>query len=137
MKIGFYEIGEVDELNLKYAVICAAYKDKWVFVRHRDRKTWEIPGGRREVDEPIDHTALRELYEETGAVKQKMRAICDYSVTSEAEKNYGRLYYAEIQELGTLPESEIGEIRLFQDMPENLTYPLIQPYLFQRVIEEA
>lgn len=45
------------------------------------------------------------------------------------------LYFAEIRSFGELPPLEIEKIKLFDDMPENLTYPAIQPYLFERVQE--
>lgn len=133
MRIDFFEIGIVNESELKYAVICAVYKDKWIYVRHQDRNTWEIPGGHREANEPIDVTASRELYEETGALKYTIIPVGDYSVTRENGSSYGRLYFARIQELGKLPEMEIKEVALFEEMPENLTYPLIQPHLLQKV----
>lgn len=34
-----------------------------------------------------------------------------------------------------LSDFEIGEIRLFDTIHEELTYPLIQPYLFNKVDE--
>mgnify|MGYP000773035239 CR=1 FL=1 len=34
-----------------------------------------------------------------------------------------------------LPPLEIEKINLFDDIPKNLTYPAIQPYLFERVQE--
>ena len=34
-----------------------------------------------------------------------------------------------------LPPLEIEKINLFDDIPKNLTYPTIQPYLFERVQE--
>jgi len=38
-----------------------------VFCKHKDRDTFEFPGGHREKDEKIEETAKRELWEETGA----------------------------------------------------------------------
>ncbi len=36
--------------------------------------------------------------------------------------------------MGQIPaESEIGEVGLFEYIPEELTYPAIQPYLFDRI----
>ncbi len=58
----------VDDSLLKFAVILSRYQGKWLFCQHRDRDTYECPGGRREAGEKIEHTARRELYEETGAV---------------------------------------------------------------------
>jgi len=49
--IRFYELGVVPESRFLYAVIAAQYRGKWVFVRHKDRQTWEIPGGHKEKGE--------------------------------------------------------------------------------------
>ncbi len=42
-EVKFYEEA-ADEL-LKFAVIIARSGDKWIFCKHRDRDTWEAPGG--------------------------------------------------------------------------------------------
>jgi 8-oxo-dGTP pyrophosphatase MutT (NUDIX family) len=41
--------------------------DRVLFVRHRDRDTWELPGGEIEHDEQADEAAMREVAEELGA----------------------------------------------------------------------
>lgn len=108
--------------------------NKWVFVRHKERSTWEIAGGHIEEGEDIDSAAERELYEETGAIKYQMVPICDYSVERNKIKTYGRLYLADVYELGDL-EHEIEELCLLEDLPKHLTYEQIQPYLFEKVKE--
>ncbi len=133
LKINFYELNSVEDSKLKFAVIVSEYKGKWVFVRHKDRDTWEVPGGHREQNENIGHTASRELVEETGAKNFILTPICIYSVDRGESESFGQLFYSEICQLGELPNSEIGEMALFDSMPENLTYPLIQPYLFSKV----
>ena len=45
------------------------------------------------------------------------------------------LFYAEVHSLKDTLESEIEQIELFDKIPENLTYPEIQPYLYNKVIE--
>ncbi len=133
MQVEILEIGQVKEEVLKYAVISASFQGKWVLVKHRQRTTWEIPGGRREENEAIFDTAKRELYEETGAEAFQIQPVCDYSVTRDGGISYGRLFYSVIQELGELPALEIGEVRLFEGLPENLTYPEIQPLLHRQI----
>lgn len=132
LRVNFYDLNSVEEDKLKFAVITAEYKDKWVFVKHKERETWEVPGGHREEKENIYVTASRELIEETGAKEFSMIPICIYSVDKGEGESYGQLFYSKIHHLGELPELEIGEIKLFDNMPENLTYPLIQPHLFRK-----
>ena len=135
MKIDFYDIGTVEDPELKFAVISSIFQGKWVYVRHKERKSWEIPGGHRERGESITATAERELYEETGAKAFELTPICDYSADNLASKQFGRLFMANISEMGELPISEIAELRLCDRLPENLTYPEIQPHLYERTLE--
>jgi len=134
LDVRFYNAGDVDENEMAYAVIAAQYGGKWVFVKQKIRTTWEIPGGRKEQGESILQAARRELYEETGALEYALREIGDYSVTRD-ETRHGRLFYADIRELGLLPESEIAEVSLQEGLPQELTYPEIQPLLIKRVQE--
>ena len=135
MEVKFYKLGEISDEKYKFAVVSAAYKGKWIIVRHKDRQTWEIPGGRREEDEDINVTAARELFEETGAVDYEIKPVCDYSVTIDGVTSYGRLFYAEVIEIGELPYSEIREVKFLKRMPENLTYAGIQPKLHSKILE--
>ena len=134
IKVVFYNKSEIPDSELRFAVIAARYQDKWVFCRHRERISWEIPGGHREPGESIDRTAERELYEETGALDCKLRQVAVYAVDRDGDESYGMLYYADIERLGELPcGSEIAEVRLFELLPEPLTYPEIQPSLYHRI----
>ena len=135
IKVNFYDLNEELDSKLLYAVIMARYKDKWIFVRHKERTTWEIPGGHREENENINNTASRELFEETGAKNFDIKPVCIYSVDNGEGETFGQLFCAEIRRLEELPDSEIGEIKLFDSIPKNLTYPLIQPHLFKKVEE--
>lgn len=130
--VKFHGLNEIDDSLLAYAVIVSQHQGKWVYCKHKQRATWEIPGGRRESGEQILETATRELYEETGASNFKLTPICAYSVLKDAV-SYGLLCFAEIKELGKIPESEIECIQLFDDEPTSLTYPEIQPKLMQYI----
>ena len=45
-KVQFYD--RVDDQKLKFAVIVTKTNGHWVFCKHRDRDTLEVPGGHRE-----------------------------------------------------------------------------------------
>lgn len=137
MEVKLYNLGEIDNNQFDFAVICASYKDRWIFVRHKDRETWEIPGGHREENEDINVTASRELFEETGAINYEMEPICDYSVTIDGITTFGRLFYATVTRIGDLPESEICEVRFLKEIPNNLTYAEIQPQLYRKVLQHV
>ena len=130
-EVKFYESIE-DEL-LKFAVIISKAQGQYVFCRHKDRDTWEIPGGHREPLENIIDTAKRELYEETGAVKFEIKPVCVYSVTAPdnfgGEETFGMLFFANIESFETELHSEIEEIALLDELPERWTYSEIQPHL--------
>lgn len=125
-----HAIGTVADEKLAFAVICARYKGQWLFVRHKERATWEVPGGHRERGETVEVAAGRELFEETGAKSFSLGAVCDYSVRADGQPaTFGRLFVARVERLGELPASEIAEVIERADLPDNLTYPQIQPWL--------
>ena len=113
-----YSLGETPEEQMTFAVIAARYQDHWVFCRHKERDTWELPGGHIKPGETPLQAAERELMEETGARKFTLTPICSYRIT-----RYGMIFFAEIEELGPIPQSEIAEICLVDVPPKNLTYP--------------
>ncbi len=131
--VKFYE--EIDDSLLKFAVIITKYQGKWVFCKHKERDTLEVPGGHREPGEDIEETAGRELYEETGAIKYQMKPIGVYSVTStdnsDGEETFGKLFYAQVEEFEEELHSEIERIVISDELPENWTYPEIQPELLR------
>lgn len=133
MQVRFYET--VEDVLLKFAVIITKSSDKWVFCKHKERETYEVPGGHREAGEHIDDTAKRELYEETGAIEYSIKPICIYSVLREEEgtETFGKLFFADVKEFEGQLHSEIEKIVFTDELIDNWTYPLIQP----KLLEEA
>lgn len=139
LEVKFYD--SVDDSLLKFAVIVSRSNGKWVFCKHKERDTYEIPGGHREAGESILETAKRELQEETGAIRFDMKPLCVYSVTGKTrvndtgEESFGLLCYAEITEFATELHSEMEKIVLLEELPEEWTYPLIQPKLIEKYLQ--
>ncbi len=135
-EVNFFSPVHDPGVKLTYSVISARYRDKWMFVRHHKRTTFEIAGGHIEEGESSDDAASRELEEETGAVKFSIACIATYSVKKDGETGWGRLYYADVLEKGPIPDiSEIEEVVLLETIPDHPTHPDIQPHLFRRTLE--
>ena len=135
-EVKFYDPSFRPETKPTYSVIAAKLDNNWLFVRHQKRDTWEIPGGHIEEDETPEEAAGRELREETGALDFKLVCVATYAVIKNGATGYGRLYLAELFKLGQVPDtSEIAEVIMMNHLPHLLTYPDIQPILFERIKE--
>ena len=138
VEVNFYE--QIDDELLKFAVIIARTDGKWVFCKHKERDTYEVPGGHREAGEDISETAKRELKEETGAIDFEIKPVCIYSVKGKTRVNeniddetFGMLFIADIVSFEKELHSEMEKVIITEKLVENWTYPLIQP----KLIEEA
>ncbi len=138
MKVNFYET--VDDKLLKFAVIISKHNGRWVFCKHKERNTYEVPGGHREPNESILETAKRELSEETGALQFDIAPICVYSVIGKnkvnqtGEETFGMLFFADIHAFESELHSEMECVFLFDTLPTEWTYPLIQPLLIDEYL---
>lgn len=139
VEVRFYD--KADDSLLKFAVIIAKTDNRWVFCKHKDRDTYEVPGGHREQGEDIEETARRELYEETGATDFSMVPVCVYSVTApdnfDGVETFGMLFYADISSFEPELHSEIERIEITDELPSSWTYPLIQPKLIEEAIRRG
>lgn len=114
--------------KVKYVVIAARYRGKWILCKHKRRSTYEMPGGHIEDGEEPAFAARRELFEETGAVEFEFFPVSVYKVD-----DYGVLYYADVKRLDDLPDFEMEGIYFFDRLPDKLIYPSIHPKLFEKV----
>ena len=127
-----------ESISNKYVVIFSRYQGKLLLSRHKGRDTWETQGGHIEQGESPENAAKRELWEESGALKFTLEPMCMYwaedrvGVKTESGA-WGSIFFADIEELGPMPESEMAETRQFDTLPEEVTYPYITPHLYERV----
>lgn len=138
LEVNFHN--QVEDKLLEFAVIIAKSEGKWVFCKHKERDTYEVPGGHREEGETILEAAKRELREETGAIDFTIAPVCAYSVKGKTrfnvcdeDENFGMLFVADIYSFEGELHSEMEKIIITDTLVENWTYPLIQP----KLLEEA
>ena len=117
----------------KYTVIFTLYNGKWLYARHKERDTFETAGGHIELGETPLEGAKRELYEETGAVKYTIVPAFDYSAHFPNFYNTGQVFFAQIHELGDMPDYEMIEVKLFDTIPDKMRFPWILPILYERM----
>jgi 8-oxo-dGTP pyrophosphatase MutT (NUDIX family) len=67
-----------------------------------DAEDWELPGGGVNENEDPDLAVKRELFEETGVKVDEVVFIAEYFALSSAASEKVRLYFAQVDEFGTL-----------------------------------
>lgn len=111
-EVKFYN--EITDDLLKFAVIISRTNGRWVFCKHKERDSFEVPGGHRE-DGVYSVKGKTRINEELG------------------EETFGMLFIANINSFENELHSEIEKIFISYDLVDNWTYPLIQP----KLIDEA
>jgi len=129
-EIRFFDPSGQIPVPYTFAIIVSRYQDQWIWVKHKERDTWELPAGHVESGETPLQAAQRELFEETGALDFNISPVVSYEGIYNGNQVYGMIFLADILKLGPLPDFEIGEVGLFDGIPDNLTYPQIQPVFF-------
>lgn len=117
----------------RFVVIFARYKGKWLYSRKRGKSTFETQGGHIEAGESSLDAAKRELWEESGAVEYTISPAFDYDVKTSDEYSTGQVFFAEIDKLGPLPDFEMEEVKAFDCIPRDMTYPQILPVLYKKI----
>jgi 8-oxo-dGTP diphosphatase len=105
-------------LGEPFAYAIAFSGDEFVMVRHRGR-AWEMPGGRLEEGESFEQAAVREFAEETGMA---LEPVAELMVEG------GRVVVGLAHSRCCSPahSDEVEDVRLFKELPEDLSFPLVE-----------
>ncbi len=116
--VKLFELNHILDSELTRVIIVSRYKDKWILCKHKEKGTWEVPGGHMEVGEDWLTAAKRELLEETGISNADIEKVCFYKIST-----YGLICYAEVIDMGNNELfHEMDEVALFDELPNNMTY---------------
>lgn len=101
-----------------FVLVYAFYEEQLLFTHHRERG-WELPGGTRQLNEWSVMTAIREVYEETGAELASLEPIGQYLISYPDQSPQAKtIYVAQIAGFYPLPGGfETDAIRLFNPAP--------------------
>ena len=112
-----FDLEHVDVDAARHVLIFPNYNHRLLMVHHQSRG-WELPGGKVEKGEHPMAAAVREVYEESGAVLKGLQWIGQYSLRSKRFQLTKNIYYGEVLRLEPLPEGfETDQIRLFDTPP--------------------
>lgn len=82
----------------QHVLVICFYKNNWLLTKHKKRGL-EFPGGKAEEGETIEETALREVFEETGAVLKNLSYIGEYEVSEGDHTFVKAIFYGEAEKL--------------------------------------
>ena len=98
---------------------------------------YETAGGNIKSGETPLEAAKRELYEETGAVKYDIEPVFDFTAPVSTNNltwyANAQVFFAQIHELGDIPDFEMAEVKLFDTIPDKMRFPKILPVLFEKI----
>lgn len=123
---------DVADQHLAWAVVLADFNGQWLLVRHRQRSTFEAPGGKREPGESVFECATRELIEEASATEFTLDWITNYSIRlPNGTVSFGSLFHSNVASFSNQLCYETSEILVAKTLPNELTYPFVLPQLVE------
>lgn len=81
----------------QHVLVICSYKNNWLLTNHKKRG-FEFPGGKAEEGETMEETALREVFEETGALLKALCYIGEYEVMEADHSFVKAVFYGEVEE---------------------------------------
>lgn len=88
----------INESEIGHVWIVCRYENKWLLTKHQERGI-EFPGGKVEHGERIQDAAIREVFEETGAIIQSLYELGHYEVACGEVKLCKKVFFATVTEI--------------------------------------
>jgi 8-oxo-dGTP diphosphatase len=85
----------------KHVFVICEYLDDWLLTKHSVRGL-EFPGGKVEPGESLIEAAIREVYEETGAILEDISQIAEYRVADEKNTFVKAVFWGKIKSVHKL-----------------------------------
>lgn len=89
------------EEEARHVLVICQYKNGWLLTNHKKRGL-EFPGGKMEQGETLEEAALREVYEETGALLGEVKYIGEYKVCDPKGAFVKVIFYGRVQSLDSV-----------------------------------
>jgi 8-oxo-dGTP diphosphatase len=108
------EIHSYEPLAGSFAIV--QVKNDILFGLNRFRKRWELPAGKRELNESPKECAIRELYEETGQKVENLvfQGLAKIKNLGTQHVKYNPIYFCKVPHLTAfIPNDEMERITLW------------------------
>ncbi|MGF7056731.1 NUDIX domain-containing protein [Brassicibacter mesophilus] len=105
------------------SIVFTFYEGKYVMSYHSKRKGWEFPAGRREEGETAAECAIRETFEETGAILVDVIPLGYYLVSKHNNVFKTAVFMSRVEKFEPKPHwSETDIVKLFEELPGDISY---------------
>jgi len=142
--INLLQPNEIDESKLTSAFIICIHHNKLLLGYNNWRKQWEIPAGKREINESIEQTAKREFLEETHHSVSNIKLIKIAEIKNQKlELRYRAIFLAEVNnflKFKKINGDEMDQIQLFNfsDLDElnfdELDYTILKKMIINNLV---